>query len=608
MRKFFSKLSVLLLACCLGFAASSCSDDEETAQATIGTVQGIITDDYNSPLDGVNVSIDATGQKTTTNANGEFTLTDVGMDKNVLTFSKTDYQTINVTITPQSFNNGVALVNATMEYAAARIEGTVLDAKNGNSPMAGVKVSLGGGMETTTDANGTYSISNLPLDAYAVTFSHDGYEDVTRQIGIDAFVDGVAKLDVTMGGRQILPHKTLEDIENCDHWYYNEYRGGRNAENYPHFDWSTNFMATMDFYGQWEEQNEGTTLQIVNDDAGKGNPADLNHFDSYVYGRKHVTDDNKTMTIQVRSHSTSADDPTVWGVQVIDMSQASPAAVKLGDNRTLDRTDGSYSSEVFDLSEYVGKDIVIAIGTYRARTGDYWKQLVLRRIAFNNKPVAEGDWGWLAGTPINDELSGWGLTQEMVRSMMPQTIYSFSGISPEGGNRDSYVNAYRSWREVSHIGATWAFVPLHKDTEPFAGEGFVMKTNGGGTPVSFTEPQAYFYSKFSIASGHDHLTLRCRNFNATNASYFKLTAITNDMQVTHLEPQAVSADQWGNAESGCVWFVHENGSAGNPEGYATFTYDLTQFAGQDVTLCLGVYKGTDNGDENKLCIHSINVN
>lgn len=609
MKSIFYKLLFLLLAVNLGFTVAGCSDDDDPGSTNlgVGTVTGVITDDYNAPLEGVAVAT-ADGQTATTNANGEFTLESVSVGKSIITFTKKNYLTISVTITPKSFSEGVALVNASMEYAAARIEGTVLDAKHGNAPMMGVKVSISETQSVTTGADGKYVIDNLPLDAYTVTFSANGYETITRTVGIDGFVDGVATIDLTMGGRQILPHKTLDDLLNGDHWYYNEYRGGRNGESYPHWDWSTDFMATFDFYGWWEEQNEGTTLQIQNDEEGKLHAADLNNFDSYIYGWKHVTEDNKIMTIQCRSHSTSADDPTVWGVQVIDMSAGEPTAVKLGDNRTLDRTDGSYSSEIFDLSQYVGKDVVIAVGIYRARQGDYWKQLVLRRIAFNNQAVPEGNWGWLTGTPVNEELSGWGLTREMVRSTMPQTMWSFSGVSPQSGNRDDYGKAYHSWRDVAHIGALWSFVPLHKDTEPFAGEGFVMKTNGGGTPVSLTEPQAYFYAKFSIQTGHDHLVLRCRNFNGNNATYFKLTAIDNDMNVKHIAPSLVSANKWGNAESGSVWFIHEDGGTGNPEGYATFQYDLSEFNGKDVTLCLGVYKGTDNGDENKLCIYSINLN
>ena len=608
MKRLFNLLTTVLLLGCVAWVATACSDDDNgKTNLGTGTVTGIITDDYDSPLEGVGVAIEGGSATATTNGSGEFTLNNVAKDKAILTFTKQNYQTISVTITPKSFNDGVALVNASMIYAAAKITGTVTDGKHGNAPLAGATVSISETQSVTTGADGTFTIDNLPLDAYTVTFTYEGYETVTRTLGIDGFVDGTATVDVTMGGRQILPHKTLDDLLNADHWFFSEYRGGRNAQDYPHFDWSTDFMAALDFQGAWEEQNEGTTLQIQNNPGDQqSNPGDLNNFDSYVYGLKHITEDNKIMTIQCRTHSASNDDPAVWGVQVVDMSQASPVAVKLGDNRTLNSE--SYKSEVFDLSDYVGKDIVIAIGIYRARTGDYWKQFVLRRLAFNSTAVKEEFWGWLPGTPINDELSSWGLTQEMVRSAMPQTTYSFTGISPQSGSRDDYGNAYHSWRDVGHMFALWSFVPLHKDTEPFAGEGFVMKTNGGGTPVSFTEPQAYVYAKFSISSGHDHFTLRCRNFSGQNPTVFKLTAITNDMRVQHVLPATVSANQWAEAVDGCVGFIHEDGGTGNPEAYATFTYDLSQYDGQDVTLCLGVYKGTDNGDENKLCIYSASLN
>ena len=520
MKTFFNQFAVLIMLGCLNFVVCSCSDDDSvSAGYSTGTVTGIITDDYNTPLEGVGVKVEGTDLTTVTNAEGEYTLNNVSTQKNIITFSKADYQTISVTVTPASYNKGIALVNAAMEYAAAKITGIVLDAKNGNAPKAGVKVSISETQVVTTGSDGRFTIDNLPLDAYTVTFTYDGYETITRTVGIDGFIDGTAIVDVTMGGRQILPHKTLDDLLNCDYWHFNEYTGGRNATAYPHWDWSTDFMATMDFYGNWEEQNEGTTLRIRNDEGDRSNPANLQEFDSYVYGMKHITEDNKIMTIQCRTHSASADDPAIWGVQVIDMSASEPHAVKVGDNRSL--ASESYASEVFDLSEYVGKDIVIAIGTYRARTGDYWKQLVLRRIAFNTQAVPTENWGWLTGTAISEELADWALTREMVRSTMPQKSYSFSGISPRNGNRDSYWEAYQSWREINHIAYAWSFVPLQKDPEPFAGEGFVIKTNGGGAVVSTTLPQSYFYAKFSISSGHDHLTLKCRNFDGSNATYFK---------------------------------------------------------------------------------------
>ena len=256
-------LMSLLISGTLTSMMTSCSDDDsDSGSYGVGTITGVITDDYNAPLGDVQVTVNGTDQKTSTNANGEYTLENVPISKTILTFEKNDYQTISVTVTPKSYTSQRALVNASMEYAAAHIRGTVLDAKRGNVPMKGVKVSISDALSTVTGDDGTYTIDNLPLKSYTVTFSYDGYETVTRTIGIDGFTEGTANIDVTMGARQILPHKTLDDLLNCDLWAFSEIRGGRNAENYPHWDWSTDFMATLDFYGQWEEQNEGTTLQI----------------------------------------------------------------------------------------------------------------------------------------------------------------------------------------------------------------------------------------------------------------------------------------------------------------------------------------------------------
>lgn len=85
-----------------------------------------------------------------------------------------------------------------------------------------------------------------------------------------------------MGAAEILRGLTADDLRAADKWYYNEYRGGRNAENYPHWDWACNYMCALDFRGAWEEQNEGTTLQIRNTGDEQQSPADMEVFDSFV--------------------------------------------------------------------------------------------------------------------------------------------------------------------------------------------------------------------------------------------------------------------------------------------------------------------------------------
>lgn len=600
----------------LAVSVSSCKDDDTKGETekTIGEVSGVVTDDEGNALGGVEVSIadivDLTETSvtatTTTEADGRYTLTDVLVGSHMITCRKATYQTTSVTLKPQKFNaEAVATVNIEMRYAAAKITGTVLDARNDGAPLAGVKVTISETQTGMTDANGKYEIANLPLDAYELTFSLKDYATVTKKMGRDAFENNTAVLDVVMGSPEVLRGKTAFDLRDADKWYYSEYRGGGNDTSYPHWDWSTDYMAALDFVGAWQEQNEGTTLQIRNDGANQKNPVDLDVFDSYVYGSKLITEDNKVMTLQVRTHNADSENPAVFGVQVIDLSAAEPAAVKIGGNESYGSD--SYKSFGFDLSDYVGKEVVIAVGIYRAKTGDYWKQLVLRRIAFSTAKI--DGWNYITGTPVNDDLKDWKLTMEMVRSTMPHIKKKFSGVTVCEGdkNKDNRQVAYHSWRDNSHIAAEWSFVPRVKDPEPFAGEGYVIKTRGGGTAVNTIEPEAYLYAKFSIAEGSNNLTLRIRNF-AGEATFVKITAIKNDGTVEHIVPASNTAASSSAAPNGCWKFVHQNGGPGNPDAYAKFVYDLSKFNGEDVVLVLGVYKGEDNGTESKVCIYDVEMN
>ena len=350
-------LAYLFGICLLAFGCLSCSDDTSSNETNLGegNVSGIIVDDLNSPLQGVSVMVEDANASTTTDASGSFTLTGLPIGKHIISFSKTDYQTVYCTLTPKSWLDGVANVNTSLRYAAARITGRVLDAQNGKNPLAGASVSIGG-EAVQTNSEGVYTLSQLPLDNYTVTFSYGDYNTVTKEVKGEDFVDGVAELDdIILGGEEILPGLTLSDLKSCTPWMYNEYRGGRNADNYPQFDWSVDYMCTLDMMGNWEEQNEGTTMRV---DEGKSSSADMDNLNTFIYGRKHITADNKMMTVYTRTHQ----GPAIWNVVVVDLSEAKPQAKKLGENISF--LDGNYQNFVFDLSDYVGKDIAIAIGTY----------------------------------------------------------------------------------------------------------------------------------------------------------------------------------------------------------------------------------------------------
>src|SRR5690606_34393659 len=115
------------------------------------------------------------------------------------------------------------------------------------------------------------------------------------------------------------------------------------------------------------------------------------------FGSKYITEDNKIMSLRIRTHNADAANPAHWGVQVVDLLAEQPEAVKIGGDKTYGS--GDYADVDFDLSAYVGKEVIIAIGIYRAATGDYWKQLVLSGIRFAHEKVT--------GTPNMSNGTGW---------------------------------------------------------------------------------------------------------------------------------------------------------------------------------------------------------
>ncbi|MDY3978653.1 MAG: carboxypeptidase-like regulatory domain-containing protein [Tidjanibacter sp.] len=599
-KKLLNAIMFTTLLFGVGSATVSCVK-EEPVDTTKGQIIGTVTDEADAPLAGVAVKFgDITA---TTGTNGKYLLDNVTIGSGVVSFSKTDYQTASVTLTKAKFNaERVATVDVELVYAAAKIAGTVTDASD--APMEGVTVSISESQTATTASDGKYEISNLVLEAYTVTFKKAGFDDVVKSVGMDQFVDNVATVDAVLGATQLLPGLTAAQLEGADKWLYNEYRGGRNGDDYPHWDWSVDNMCCLSFMGWWEEQNEGTTIQIQNSESDQASAvADLDKFSSYIYGSKAITADNKILTVRVRTHAADAENPAIWGVQVVDLSAAEPVAVKIGENVSYGSE--NYDSFAFDLSAYVGKEIVVAVGIYRAATGDYWKQVCLRRISFAAEKVE--DWNWMPGTAIDGlNIDAWHMTQEIVRSTSLQTKTSFNGVSTVGGDRDNYCDAYRSWRENSGIGYEWSLMPVKKDAEPTVNEGFLIKTNGGGTPVNYVDPQAYFYAKFAIAAGKDKMTMKVRNFDSNNATFVKLTVIEEaTMAVSHIVPTTTGA---GEAVENCWKFINEDGDANNVENYLTLNYDLSAFDGKNVVLAVGVYKGEDNDGENKLVVYSIEFN
>ncbi len=592
----FKSIGLFAMISCVAAWTHSCSDDDSLPGDAIvgqGSVTGTVVDEQSRPLAGVTVTDIASEKTVTTGTDGGYRLQDIAIhsEGQIVEFTKEGYESTSITLVPSKFHESTATADITMIFAAAVIKGRITDARNNDAPLEGVNVSVSSTKKTVTDADGRYEINGLALSEYTLTISKADYATVTKKILIDDFVDGVFTFDARIGGVELLRGLTAEDLRQAPRWYNNEYKGGRNADAYPMFDWACNYMGSFSTWsGDYEEQNEGSTLRIRNGSADQANPADDKNFDTFVYGRKLITADNSKLTVQVRTHQP----PCYWGVQIIDLSAAEPKVELVGGIRMCDT--GSYMNEEFDLSPWEGKEVVVVIGQFRMETGDYWHQLVLRRIAFTNESFTDVI-TWMPGTEIAD-LPGWNMTESIVRSSMPQDLTHFTGISPVDGNRDNYINGYQSWRDAKHLMAYWTLMPLHKDPEVFAGEGYLIKTRGNGD-IDTKEPEAYVYAKFSIADGHNKLKLTTRNFGS-NFTFFKVNAITMDCKATALSPVSNTAAEAAAADNGCWKFK-------SGDDFCEFVYDLSSYNGQDVMITISIHNGEKNDDENKLVFNAIDI-
>ena len=69
----------------------------------MGTVSGLVTDEQQTPLQGVKVSLHKTENSTSTDAQGKYSLADVPMTSGIIVFEKEGYETTAVTVTAKKF-------------------------------------------------------------------------------------------------------------------------------------------------------------------------------------------------------------------------------------------------------------------------------------------------------------------------------------------------------------------------------------------------------------------------------------------------------------------------------------------------------------------------
>ncbi|MDZ7730424.1 MAG: carboxypeptidase-like regulatory domain-containing protein [Natrialbaceae archaeon] len=145
-----------------------------------GTISGTVTNASGAPLANATVELD-TGQNTTTNATGDYTLTDILPGVQNATASLPGYSnaTASVNVPP----GGDVTQNFTLAAQNGTITGTVTDASGSPLPNATVEVTATG-QNVTTNGTGVYTLPNVQPGVQNVTASLVGYENTSATVTV----------------------------------------------------------------------------------------------------------------------------------------------------------------------------------------------------------------------------------------------------------------------------------------------------------------------------------------------------------------------------------------------------------------------------------------
>ncbi len=450
-----------------------------------------------------------------------------------------------------------------------------------------VTVKLGNDHTFSYAGEGVWKLEGLTMaEAMAagdltVTFAEEGtlaniYEAVNEgTLSGSDYANGQADISVSLAERDILPGLTLSEMKNATVLSYDYYQGLWAHNVFRNFTKSEGIRS--------QEQNEGDTIQTETTLA-----TNETEFNGYIYARKTITDGNKTMIVSMRTHNTSI--ATRFGVMVVDLTTGARELV----GGMLSSTANSYTDQVFDLSAYVGKEVLVSTGIFYTQACDdalpdgEQLQYVIESIRFIS---AAADWK-------TDSAENWNATVDTIagnllanESVAANSMTYFQGANNDSGN-ENYI--FKTWGAVSKGQDYVGIEPVN--------EGAMIKTRNGSTDTS--DNRAFLYAKFTITEETSYLWLNARRFSGSNHVGSALTVYTADGG-TVVAPDStnfvmpsggayeVESDNW------IKW--HDGDS-----GYAYLKWDLSSYIGQTVVLVIGV-RNTYNSDEGKMAIQEIHL-
>lgn len=514
-------------------------------------------------------------------ATGAYTLNLKVDDTGTLTVS---YDNSDITIDTQKLLNATYTLSGTVAQDVVMQDFTLQQDSNvpqaisitlnaGTVALAETDVEIKLGTNEFTYENGKWSLDGLTM-AEAVELGNvmitlkgkyaNIYADPSFTLTTSDYEGGCAEKEITLEEKDILPGLTFSQMQNAKTLDYDYYQGYRAHSILRSFAKSNPLRS--------EEQNEGDTIRVI-----ENSDQSASEFNGYIYGVRTISEATKTMTVNMRTHDTSND--TIFGVMVVDLESGARALI--GGLRTSRQN--SYNDVTFDLTEYVGKKVLIATGIFYTDECTRWDvQYVMHHIRFYD---LGSDWGRTVDTLAENLLTN--------TDVAGQSINDFVG-SANDKDKSNYI--FSTWGTASKNFKS-------ADYELNAGEGALIKTRNDEQNV---ENCVFLYSKFAITEQNSYLRFNARGFggNMPELAVTVYSLGTNGEVVEKIITPDISAfDLNGNqvTDMGNGWI---NGKW-STDNYTQFKWDLSEFEGQEVVIMIGL-RNTQGG-ENKIAIQEIHL-
>ncbi len=197
----------------LGMSTAQCNQLYCGVQIVPGSLTGAITDQSNTPLANVEVSLQGTNQKTSTDAQGAYSFPSLSPGAYLVKATASGYIPSTFELILQSGQQAVKNIVLATSTGVGALQGTVKSTTQAAIPSATIAWTGPSSGQIAADANGLYTIPNLLPGTYTVTASKVGYQPLQKVVIVG---EGVSQLDLELASTtfQGVKGKTYLDVNN----------------------------------------------------------------------------------------------------------------------------------------------------------------------------------------------------------------------------------------------------------------------------------------------------------------------------------------------------------------------------------------------------------